>query len=79
MGSWVEVRRQLYPTLSTESVKNSGGCPVHAEFDPLGEEYLRDPFALMDDLPPVFFAPTLDYYVVTRYADIERVFLDPDT
>lgn len=20
-------------------------CPVHAEFDPLGEEYLRDPFA----------------------------------
>ena len=29
----------------------------------------------MDDLPPVFYAPSLDYYVVTRYADIERVFL----
>jgi hypothetical protein len=37
-------------------------CPVHAEFDPLGEEFLRDPFALMDDLPPVFYAPSLDYY-----------------
>jgi hypothetical protein len=55
------------------------GCPVHARFDPLGEEFLRDPFALMEDLPPVFFASALDYYVVTRYADIERVFLDPET
>ena len=51
--------------------------PVHVDFDPLGEEFLRDPHALMDDLPPVFYAPSLDYYVVTRYADIGRVFLDP--
>ena len=55
------------------------GCPVHAGFDPLGEEFLRDPFATMVELPPVFYAPSLDYYVVTRYADIERVFLDPET
>ena len=55
------------------------GCPAHPSFDPLGEAFLRDPFALMDDLPPVFFAPSLDYYVVTRYADVERVFLDPET
>ena len=54
-------------------------CPVHTEFDPLGETYLRDPYAQMEDVPPVFFAPSLDYYVVTRYADIERVFLDPET
>src|SRR3954452_2386480 len=56
-----------------------GACPVHAEFDPLGEAYLRDPFEWMDDAPPVFYAPSLDYYVVTRYADIERVFLDVET
>src|SRR4051794_79972 len=55
------------------------GCPVHAGFDPLGAEFLGDPFAEMDGLPPVFYAPALDYYVVTRYADIERVFLDPET
>ena len=55
------------------------GCPVHAGFDPLSEAFLSDPFAQMRDLPAVFHAPSLDYYVVTRYADIERVFLDPET
>jgi cytochrome P450 len=58
-------------------------CPVHSEFDPLGEAFLRDPYAVMAQLPleetPVFYAPSLDYYVVTRYADVERVFLDPET
>ena len=54
------------------------GCPVHAEFDPLGEAYLRDPLAERPEAP-VFYAPSLDYYVVTRYADVERVFLDPET
>ncbi len=59
------------------------GCPVHADFDPLSEPFLRDPFAVLAELPldeaPVFFAPSLDYYVVTRYADVERVFLDHET
>ena len=57
----------------------AAGCRVHAEFDPLAEEFLRDPHALMEGLPPVFYAPSLDSYVVTRYADMERVFLDPGT
>jgi hypothetical protein len=26
---------------------------------------------------PVFYAPSLDYYVVTRYAHVEQVFPDP--
>jgi cytochrome P450 len=55
------------------------GCPVHAGFDPLAAEFLADPYAVMDGLPPVFYARSLDYYVVTRHADIERVFLDPET
>jgi cytochrome P450 len=28
---------------------------------------------------PVVFAPSIGYYVITRYADIEQVFGDPDT
>jgi cytochrome P450 len=58
-------------------------CPVHADFDPLSEEFLADPYAVMAQLPlaeaPVFYAPAIDYYVVTRYADIEAIFLDPET
>jgi cytochrome P450 len=56
-------------------------CPVHAEFDPLSADFLADPFAVMATLPlaeePVFYAPALEYYVVSRYADVEAVFLDP--
>jgi cytochrome P450 len=35
--------------------------------------------ALPLDEQPVFYAPSLDYYVVTRYADVEAVFLDHET
>ena len=59
------------------------GCPVRSDFDPLSAEYLADPFAVLATLPsdqaPVFYAPSIGYYAVTRYADIERVFRDPTT
>src|SRR5262245_8739946 len=57
-------------------------CPIHADFDPLSSVFLDDPFAVLRSLPgdsQVFYAPSIDYYVVTRYADIEAVFLDPET
>jgi cytochrome P450 len=58
-------------------------CPVHAGFDPLSPDFLADPYAVLARLDveaaPVFYAPSLDYYVVTRYADVEAVFLDPST
>ena len=57
-------------------------CPMHADFDPLSPTFLADPFAVLASLPPdvpVFYAPLIGYYVVTRYADIEAVFLDPET
>jgi cytochrome P450 len=58
-------------------------CPVHAWFDPLSPEYLADPYAVLAKLPagdaPVFFAPSIGYYVVTRHADIDQVFADPAT
>ena len=58
-------------------------CPVHAGFDPLSDEYLADPYAVMAALPlhetPVFHAPALDGYVVTRHADVDAVFHDPET
>jgi cytochrome P450 len=57
------------------------GCPVDDSFDPLSPEFLTDPYAVMAALPlaetPIFFAPSIGYYVITRYADIEEVFRDP--
>ena len=56
------------------------GCPVDESFDPLSPEFLADPFAVMARAEaPVFFAPSIGYYVVTRYEDIEEVFKDPAT
>jgi cytochrome P450 len=58
-------------------------CPVHEEFDPLAPEFLADPYAVLASLPldeaPLFYAPSIGYYVLTRYADIEQVFRDPAT
>ena len=58
------------------------GCPVRADFDPLSPEFLSDPFAELHSIPSemsVFYAPSIDYYVVTRYADIEAILLDSET
>src|SRR3954447_4887403 len=58
-------------------------CPVHAGFDPLSADFLADPYTIMAALPlaetPVFYAPAIDGYVVTRHADIDAVFHDPET
>jgi cytochrome P450 len=56
------------------------GCPVDASFDPLSAGFLADPFAVLAaGKPAVFFAPSIGYYVLTRYADIEAVFRDNET
>jgi cytochrome P450 len=56
-------------------------CPVDDGFDPLSADFLADPHAVLASLPtrerPIFFAPSIGYYVLTRYADIEQVFRDP--
>ncbi len=59
-------------------------CPADETFDPLSPEFLADPYAVLAGLPPaaerpVFFAPSIGYYVVTRHADIEQVFRDSAT
>ena len=53
-------------------------CPVDHGFDPLGADYLADPYPhLARAEEPVFYAPAIDMWVVTRYDDVEAVFLDP--
>lgn len=53
---------------------------VSAYFDPFAAHYLADPYPALSGLradEPVFFAPELDMWVLTRAADIEAVFTDP--
>jgi cytochrome P450 len=56
------------------------GCPVDETFDPLSSDFLADPFVVLAGLPtkelPIFYAPSIGYYVLTRHADIEQVFRD---
>jgi cytochrome P450 len=58
-------------------------CPADPGFDPLSPEFLADPFAVMQSLRlmerPVFYAPAIDYYVITRYRDVESIFSDPES
>src|SRR4051794_35271912 len=62
-------------TIATEPRK----CPVVHGFDPMGDEFQASPgmalaWARADE--PIFYDPDIDYYVVTRYADIRAVFVD---
>lgn len=58
------------------------GCPVSAKaaaFDPFAPEYLANPAEALRwarEQEPVFFAPELGYWVVTRYEDVKAVFRD---
>lgn len=57
------------------------GCPMHATWSPLDDDYLTDPYptaARLRDEHPVFWAEQLGHVVVTRMEDIEHVFLHPD-
>ena len=73
-------------TMSQHGITPAGaapGYPVNESFDPLSPEFLADPYDVMARLPrdhkPVFFAPSIGYYVVTGYDAVEQVFRDPAT
>ncbi|MGI8909915.1 MAG: cytochrome P450 [Rubrobacteraceae bacterium] len=56
--------------------------PVDEAFDPLDPDYLADPYqyyARFRKETPVFYAPKIDFWVVSRYEDIQRIVKDPET
>lgn len=58
------------------------GCPMHATWSPLNDDYLAEPYAIAAQLRnehPVFYAEQLGYLVVTEMAEIERIFTDHET
>jgi cytochrome P450 len=57
----------------------SGQCPVNHGFSMMDPEFVADPYAQCPELlqQPVFYAPDLDAYIVTRYRDVDAIL--PDT
>ena len=56
--------------------------PVDPDFDPLAPDYLADPypyFAKFRREAPIFYAPKIDFWVVSRYEDIQKIVRDPET
>lgn len=63
-------------------MQEAAACPVDRGFDPLSAAYLQDPYPLLNaarEAAPVFFAPSIGYWVVTRYDDVKAVLADPRT
>ena len=60
-------------------------CPFSkfsAQFKPFSDAYVSAPYEFFAQVRPeeaVFYHPETDYWVVTRYDDIKKVFQDPDT
>jgi cytochrome P450 len=56
--------------------------PVDESFDPLDPDYLADPYpyyARFRKEAPVFYAPRIDFWVVSRYEDVQEIVKDPET
>lgn len=63
-----------------QKVKSS--YPVDETLDPLSEDYLEDPYPYYVRFrreAPVFFAPKINMWVVSRYEDILNIVKDPET
>jgi cytochrome P450 len=62
--------------------ETTSSYPVDENFDPLSEDYLEDPYAYYARFrrgSPIFFAPKIGMWVVSRYEDIRAIAKDPKT
>lgn len=56
--------------------------PGDPDFDPLSPGYLADPYPYYERFrreAPIFYAPKIDFWIVSRYEDIARIVKDPQT
>ena len=63
-------------------VAHRHGCPVLEGYDALDQDIVNDPSAWMAVArveAPVFYVPDHDEWVVTRYADVKQILMDPES
>ncbi len=71
------------PAATCPAGHGTGGCPADSlarQFDPFDRPYQLDPAEALRwsrAQMPVFYAPKLGYWVVSRYDDIKQIFRDP--
>ena len=68
--------------MSQSVTQEDTGHPVDPDFDPLAPDYLADPYpyyARFRKEAPIFYAPRIDFWVVSRYEDIVEIVKDPET
>ncbi len=72
---------QSYHNIRTEAAQPPSGCPIDHHFTPLMDSYVADPYPIANQLreqAPIVYAEPLGFVVVTRMADVQEVFLNPD-
>ena len=64
-----------------QTIDQDADHPVNPTFDPLDPDYLSDPYPYFARFreTPVFYAPKIDFWVVSRYEDVQNVVKDPET
>ena len=68
--------------MNRASESQSNDYPVDPDFDPLDPDYLADPYPYYEKFrreAPIFYAPKIDFWVVSRYEDIQNIVKDPET
>ena len=67
------------------SPAQAAACPFSGaakNFDPLSPEFIRDPWPVLSqiqDEQPVFYDPDLGFWIVTKYEDVRKCFLDKNS
>ena len=73
----------IYTQTTSNTVASA--CPVTglgAAFHPFDDPYLADPYPFFEQArlgEPVFYSPEINHWVISRYDDIKRIFLDHET
>lgn len=68
--------------MHSEAATPSAGCPFgHTAkgFDPFNAEFIKDPWPVLAKLQeeePVFYSEELGFWIVTKFADVRKCFLD---
>src|SRR5215470_4679460 len=75
-----ETRKRTVGVVAMDLAAKPAAPSLGRDFDPLDDAYLADPYPFLArarEAAPVFYAETIDHWVVTRYHDIRYILRTP--